>query len=45
MNTMTIPGLDNTIYPVKAGQSVTITIDNAQAGNYKVVCGAMGMYQ
>lgn len=45
MTTMTIPGIDDAIYPIKKGQAITITIDNAQAGNYEVVCWAMGMYQ
>ena len=45
MNTMTIPGLDDNVYPVKKDTPVTITIDNAKAGNYEVICGAMGMHQ
>ena len=45
MNTMTIPGLDSNVYPVKNGVPVTITINNAKAGNYEVICGAMGMHQ
>ncbi|EKD24687.1 MAG: hypothetical protein ACD_80C00170G0001 [uncultured bacterium (gcode 4)] len=45
MGTMTIPGIDENVYPIKAGQPITITIDNAQAGNYEVICWAMGMYQ
>ncbi|MCX6822540.1 MAG: cupredoxin domain-containing protein [candidate division SR1 bacterium] len=45
MNTMTIPGLDSNVYPVKNGVPVTITIDNAKAGNYEMICGAMGMHQ
>lgn len=45
MSTMTIPGIDDNVYPIKAGQPITISIDNAQAGNYEVICWAMGMHQ
>ena len=45
MNTMTFPGLDDTVYPVKKGETVTVTINNAKAGTYEVVCWAMGMHQ
>ncbi len=45
MGTMTIPGIDENVYPIKAGQPIIITINNAQAGNYEVICWAMGMYQ
>lgn len=45
MNTMTIPGIDNNVYPIKKDQPITIIINNAQAGKYDVVCWSMGMYQ
>lgn len=45
MSTLTIPGIDNNVYPIIKGQPITIVINNAQAGTYDVVCWAMGMYQ
>lgn len=45
MNSMTIPGIDNKVYPIKKGEPITIIINNAKTWTYKVVCGAMGMYQ
>lgn len=45
MYAMTIPGLDNNAYDIKKGVPITITINNAKAGSYDVVCTAMWMYQ
>lgn len=45
MNNMTLPGLDNNVYPVKKWVPVTIIINNAKAGTYELVCGNMWMYQ
>ena len=41
---LTIPGIDNNIYPIKKGQAITITVNNIPAGNYNIVCWAMGMH-
>lgn len=45
MNNMTIPGLDNNIYPVKKDTPVTIVLNNVKAGTYEMVCGNMWMRQ
>lgn len=45
MNNMTLPGLDNNVYPVKKGVPVTIVINNAKAGTYELVCWNMWMHQ
>lgn len=45
MTTMTIPGLDDNVYNIKKGVPITITINNAQAGNYNSVCEQYKMYQ
>ncbi|MCX6825267.1 MAG: cupredoxin domain-containing protein [candidate division SR1 bacterium] len=41
---LTIPSIDNNTYPIKKGQAITITVNNIPAGNYNIVCGAMGMH-
>lgn len=45
MTTMTIPGIDDKVYDIKKGVPITITINNAQAGNYDSVCEQYKMYQ
>lgn len=45
MTTMTIPGIDEKVYNIKKGVPITITINNAQAGNYNAVCEQYRMYQ
>jgi len=45
MNNMTLPGLDDNIYPVKKWVPVTIVINNAKAGTYELICGNMWMHQ
>jgi len=45
MTTMTIPGIDEKVYNIKKGVPITITINNAKAGNYDSVCEKYRMYQ
>lgn len=45
MTSLTIPGIDNNIYPISAGTPITIIINNTKAWTYSAVCGNMWMYQ
>lgn len=44
-STLTIPGLDNTIYEIKAGEMIEISLLNTKKGTYNIVCSTVGNKQ
>nr|MDD3720653.1 sulfite exporter TauE/SafE family protein [Candidatus Gracilibacteria bacterium] len=45
MVTMIIPQINNTVNTIKKGIPIEYDLVNLKKGNYRVVCGTMGMYQ
>lgn len=41
----TIPKISSKTYPIKAGETFSILVDDAKPGTYPIVCSAMGMSQ